>query len=282
MQLFNELKTLGSRHVKADRKAMEKVPNGMWVECPKCGHPIYHKDFDCYRECPECSYGFRLRAKDRLLWLVDEFEEMDGDLQTKDPLHFPDYEGKLEKGRKNSGINESVLSGLARIGKQRFALSIMDPYFVMGSLGTVAGEKLTRLFETATSRKMPVIVFTASGGARMQEGIFSLMQMAKVSQAVREHGDHGLLYISVLTDPTTGGVTASYAMQGDIILAEPHALVGFAGKRVIEQTMHQKIPDDLQSAETLLKNGFVDAIVKRHDEKKTLEKILRMHERTGE
>mgnify|MGYP004457336909 CR=1 FL=1 len=282
MQLFNELKTLGSRHVKADRKAMEKVPNGMWVECPKCGHPIYHKDFDCYRECPECSYGFRLRAKDRLLWLVDEFEEMDGDLQTKDPLHFPDYEGKLEKGRKNSGINESVLSGLARIGKQRFALGIMDPYFVMGSLGTVAGEKLTRLFETATSRKMPVIVFTASGGARMQEGIFSLMQMAKVSQAVREHGDHGLLYISVLTDPTTGGVTASYAMQGDIILAEPHALVGFAGKRVIEQTMHQKIPDDLQSAETLLKNGFVDAIVKRHDEKKTLEKILRMHERTGE
>ena len=158
----------------------------------------------------------------------------------------------------------------------------MDPYFVMGSLGTVAGEKLTRLFETAISQKLPVVVFTASGGARMQEGIFSLMQMAKVSQAVKKHGDCGLLYVSVLTDPTTGGVTASYAMQGDIILAEPHALVGFAGKRVIEQTMHQKIPDDLQSAETLQKNGFVDAIVKRHDEKQLLEKILMMHERAGE
>ena len=260
MQLFNELKTLGQRHVKADKKAMAKVPDGMWIECPKCGHPIYHKDFDCYKECPECSYGFRIRAKERLSWLVDEFEETDGNLQTTDPLNFPDYDEKLAKGKKNSGINESVLSGIAKINKQKFALGIMDPYFVMGSLGTVAGEKLTRLFETATSQKLPVVVFTASGGARMQEGIFSLMQMAKVSQAVKKHGDCGLLYVSVLTDPTTGGVTASYAMQGDIILAEPHALVGFAGKRVIEQTMHQKIPDDLQSAETLQKNGFVDAL----------------------
>ena len=282
MQLFNELKTLGQRHVKADKKAMAKVPDGMWIECPKCGHPIYHKDFDCYKECPECSYGFRIRAKERLSWLVDEFEETDGNLQTTDPLNFPDYDEKLAKGKKNSGINESVLSGIAKINKQKFALGIMDPYFVMGSLGTVAGEKLTRLFETATSQKLPVVVFTASGGARMQEGIFSLMQMAKVSQAVKKHGDCGLLYVSVLTDPTTGGVTASYAMQGDIILAEPHALVGFAGKRVIEQTMHQKIPDDLQSAETLQKNGFVDAIVKRHDEKQLREKILMMHERAGE
>ena len=253
MQLFNEFKTLGQRHVKADKKAMAKVPDGMWIECPKCGHPIYHKDFDCYKECPECSYGFRIRAKERLSWLVDEFEETDGNLQTTDPLDFPEYDEKLAKGKKNSWINESVLSGIAKINKQKFALGIMDPYFVMGSLGTVAGEKLTRLFETAISQKLPVVVFTASGGARMQEGIFSLMQMAKVSQAVKKHGDCGLLYVSVLTDPTTGGVTASYAMQGDIILAEPHALVGFAGKRVIEQTMHQKIPDDLQSAETLQK-----------------------------
>ena len=213
MQLFNELKTLGQRHVKADKKAMAKVPDGMWIECPKCGHPIYHKDFDCYKECPECSYGFRMRAKERLSWLVDEFEETDGNLQTTDPLNFPDYDEKLAKGKKNSGINESVLSGIAKINKQKFALGIMDPYFVMGSLGTVAGEKLTRLFETATSQKLPVVVFTASGGARMQEGIFSLMQMAKVSQAVKKHGDCGLLYVSVLTDPTTGGVTAGYARR---------------------------------------------------------------------
>ena len=171
---------------------------------------------------------------------------------------------------------------MAKIGSLRFGLGIMDPYFMMGSLGTVAGEKITRLFETATSQQLPVVIFTASGGARMQEGIHSLMQMAKVSQAVKSHSDQGLLYISVLTDPTTGGVTASFAMQGDLILAEPHALVGFAGRRVIEQTMHQKIPDDLQSAETLQKDGFVDVIVARHDEKKLLEQLLKMHKKAGE
>ena len=158
----------------------------------------------------------------------------------------------------------------------------MDPYFIMGSLGKVTGEKLTRLFERATKEGLPVVVFTASGGARMQEGIHALMQMAKVSNAVAKHSEAGLLYISVLTDPTTGGVTASFGMQGDLILAEPHALVGFAGKRVIEQTMHQKIPADLQSAETVLQNGFIDTLVKRREQKQILAQLLRFHQKEGE
>ena len=162
-----------------------------------------------------------------------------------------------------------------------FALGIMDPYFIMGSMGTVTGEKITRLFERATQKNLPVILFTASGGARMQEGISSLMQMIKISQAVKEHSNAGLLYITVITDPTTGGVTASFAMQGDIILSEPRALLGFAGKRVIEQTIHQKVPDDLQDAETILKNGFIDNIIKREDQKEKLAWLVKIHSMKG-
>ena len=195
---------------------------------------------------------------------------------------FRSYAEKLTKAQKSTELNDSVLTGLAQIADQKFALGIMDPYFIMGSLGKVTGEKLTRLFERATKEKLPVVVFTASGGARMQEGIHALMQMAKVSNAVAKHSEAGLLYIAVLTDPTTGGVTASFGMQGDLILAEPHALVGFAGKRVIEQTMHQRIPADLQSAETVLKNGFIDAIVKRQDQKQTLAQLLRFQQKEGE
>ena len=234
------------------------------------------------QECPKCFYGFRIKAKKRLSWLVDEFVPWDEDLVTDDPLAFPEYAEKLAKAQKSTELNDSVLTGLARIADQKFALGIMDPYFIMGSLGKVTGEKLTRLFERATKEKLPVVVFTASGGARMQEGIHALMQMAKVSNAVAKHSEAGLLYIAVLTDPTTGGVTASFGMQGDLILAEPHALVGFAGKRVIEQTMHQRIPADLQSAETVLKNGFIDAIVKRQDQKQTLAQLLRFHQKEGE
>jgi len=201
---------------------------------------------------------------------------------TDDPLDFPEYAEKLAKAQKTTELNDSVLTGLAQIADQKFALGIMDPYFIMGSLGKVTGEKLTRLFERATKECLPVVVFTASGGARMQEGIHALMQMAKVSNAVAKHSEAGLLYISVLTDPTTGGVTASFGMQGDLILAEPHALVGFAGKRVIEQTMHQKIPADLQSAETVLQNGFIDTIVKRREQKQTLAQLLRFHQKEGE
>ena len=230
-----------------------------------------------YDQCPKCFYGFRIKARKRLTWLVDEFEELDQEIQTTDPLAFPTYTEKLQKAQTLTQLNDSVLTGKAKIATQTFFLGIMDPNFIMGSLGTVAGEKLTRLFERATKERRPVVVFTASGGARMQEGIYSLMQMAKISNAVARHAQAGLLYISVLTDPTTGGVTASFGMQGDLILAEPHATIGFAGKRVIEQTLKQKVPADLQSAETVLKNGFIDAIVKRSDQKQTLERLLRLH-----
>lgn len=254
----------------------------MWVACPKCGYEIFHQDLGPLQECPQCFYGFRIKAKKRLSWLVDEFIPWDEDLVTDDPLDFPEYAEKLAKAQKTTELNDSVLTGLAQIADQKFALGIMDPYFIMGSLGKVTGEKLTRLFERATKEGLPVVVFTASGGARMQEGIHALMQMAKVSNAVAKHSEAGLLYISVLTDPTTGGVTASFGMQGDLILAEPHALVGFAGKRVIEQTMHQKIPADLQSAETVLQNGFIDTLVKRREQKQILAQLLRFHQKEGE
>lgn len=262
---------------KADLQAAKNVPIGLWQACPKCGAEIFYKDLGVYDQCPKCFYGFRIKARKRLTWLVDEFEELDQEIQTTDPLAFPTYTEKLQKAQTLTQLNDSVLTGKAKIATQTFFLGIMDPNFIMGSLGTVAGEKLTRLFERATKERRPVVVFTASGGARMQEGIYSLMQMAKISNAVARHAQAGLLYISVLTDPTTGGVTASFGMQGDLILAEPHATIGFAGKRVIEQTLKQKVPADLQSAETVLKSGFIDAIVKRSDQKQTLERLLRLH-----
>ncbi|KRL04988.1 acetyl-CoA carboxylase, carboxyltransferase subunit beta [Liquorilactobacillus oeni] len=277
MQLFNELKTLGYKHIKADKKANEKIPSGIWLACPKCHQSFYHKDLGLYQVCPNCEYGFRIKARERLAWLVDEFNEDDAALKTKDPLDFPDYDKKLEKARQNTGLNDSVLTGTAKIAGELLSLGIMDPNFIMGSMGTITGEKITRLFKRATRKNLPVVLFTASGGARMQEGIFSLMQMAKISQAVQEHSHAGLLYITVLTDPTTGGVTASFAMQGDIILAEPRALVGFAGKRVIEQTTHQKVPNELQDAETVLDHGFIDAIVPRKEMKKKLAWLLKFH-----
>lgn len=201
--------------------------------------------------------------------------EFDSDLQTKDPLHFPGYKDKVARLQRQTRMNDSVLTGEAKIARTTFALGIMDPTFIMGSLGTITGEKITRLFEYATKKRQSVVLFTASGGARMQEGIMSLMQMAKISHAIQQHSTAGLLYIVVLTDPTTGGVTASFAMDGDIILAEPHSIVGFAGRRVIEQTIHQKVPRDLQSAENVLDHGFIDRIVHRQEEKKVLEWLLR-------
>lgn len=282
MQLFNELKTLGHKHIKANKKAQERVPSGLWLACPKCRQAVYHKDLGIYQACPHCQYGFRIGARQRLQWLVDDFKEFDSDLMTADPLNFPGYQDKLAKARKQTNLNDSVLTGLATISNQRCALAIMDPNFVMGSMGTITGEKITRLFEFALKERLPVVIFTASGGARMQEGIFSLMQMAKISQAVKRHKQAGLFYLTVLTDPTTGGVTASFAMQGDVILSEPRALVGFAGKCVIEQTMHQKVPEDLQDAETVLQNGFIDAIVARPELKNRIAWLLSMHNTESE
>ena len=228
--------------------------------------------------CPMCGHHFRINARQRIQILADEnsFVEHDGDMQSQNILNFPGYEKKLEKARK-SGSKESVMCGECTINGIKTVLCVMDPDFMIGSMGTVTGEKITRAFEYATENRLPIIVCTVSGGARMQEGILSLMQMAKTSGAVKRHSEAGLLYITVLTDPTTGGVTASFAMEGDIILAEPDTLVAFAGPRVIEQTMRQKLPKDFQTSEFVMQKGFVDAVVSRDGLKATLAKLLKMH-----
>jgi len=219
-------------------------------------------------------------AWERLAITVDEdsFTELDKALQTTDPLSFPGYDSKLAEAAKSSNLTEAVVCGTARIGGYSCGIFVMDSHFMMGSMGSVVGEKITRLFEHSTHNKLPVVGFVTSGGARMQEGIISLMQMAKVSGAVRRHSDSGGLYISVLTDPTTGGVTASFAMQGDIILAEPGALIGFAGARVIEQTTGEKLPEGFQRAEFLLEHGFLDGIEQRKRMKYTITKLLQLHD----
>ncbi|MBD5807252.1 acetyl-CoA carboxylase carboxyltransferase subunit beta [Lactobacillus sp. 0.1XD8-4] len=276
MKLYEQNNTLSERHVKADKRADAKIPDRMWIKCPYCCDTLFAKQLTEYAVCPNCDYGFRITARQRVSWLTDDFVEFDSDLQTKDPLNFPGYQEKINNLQAVTNLNDAVLTGEATINTTKFALGIMDPTFIMGSLGTVAGEKITRLFEYATAQDETVVMYTASGGARMQEGILSLMQMAKISQAIANHNTAGLLYIVVLTDPTTGGVTASFAMDGDIILAEPHALIGFAGRRVIEQTIHEKLPKDTQSSENLLKHGFIDAIIKRQEEKEKLEWLIKV------
>ena len=226
-----------------------------------------------------CGYHFRMNARQRIDFLLGDtgFTELYGDMESRDILAFPDYEKKLKNVRLACSEKEAVVCGTAQIGGIEAMLFIMEPYFMMGSMGTIVGEKLTRLFERAAEFGLPVVGFTVSGGARMQEGILSLMQMAKVSGAVKRHSDAGLFYLAVLTDPTTGGVTASFAMEGDIILAEPGATIGFAGARVIEQTIRKKLPQGFQRAEFLLEHGFVDMIVPRARQKAVIEELLRMH-----
>ncbi len=255
------------------------IPDGLWVKCICCGKTIYKKELGVYSVCPSCGGCFRLGAYERIALTVDEntFTEIDSGLSSKNPLDYPDYENKIKKIKQITGLNDAVVSGVCEIGGAKSVICVMDSNFIMASMGSVVGEKITRAFEHAIENELPVVVFTASGGARMQEGIISLMQMAKVSAAVKRHSEKGLLYVTVLTDPTTGGVTASFAMLGDIILAEPKALVGFAGRRVIEQTIRQTLPDGFQTAEHVLDHGFIDAIVKREDMKKTLSHILALH-----
>ncbi len=260
------------------------VPHGIMTKCPKCGKVIYTKLLiKNYKRCDECGFNFKVSANERFAMILDdgELQEFDAHMSTRDPLSFPGYGDKLVRTQKQTGLVDGVVTGKGLIDGYPALLGVMDPAFFMGSMGTTIGEKLARLFERATKERLPVIVFTASGGARMQEGIFSLMQMAKVSAAAAKHSEAGLLYITVLTDPTTGGVTASFAMLGDIILAEPGALIGFAGPRVIEQTIGQKLPEGFQRAEFLLEHGFVDQIVPRDQLKQTLGKLIKMHsERT--
>lgn len=260
-----------------------QVPDDMWAKCPSCKHILYRKDMGDEKVCPNCGYNFRITAWERLALTVDEksFDEWDMKLVTKDPLNFPGYLDKLEKAKAATKLDEAVLTGEATIYGEKVALAIMDSHFIMGSMGTIVGEKITRLFERAIERKLPVVIFTASGGARMQEGILSLMQMAKISAAVKRHSNAGLFYLTILTDPTTGGVTASFAMEGDIILAEPQALIGFAGRRVIEQTIRQELPEDFQKAEFLLEHGFVDQIVPRMELRQRIFELVQMHTAKG-
>ncbi|WP_061992737.1 acetyl-CoA carboxylase, carboxyltransferase subunit beta [Fructobacillus ficulneus] len=280
MDLFNSKKPEQSK-IKVTDAIKDRIPDGLFLACPYCGKQIYNKELGAYRVCPNCNYGFRLQAHERLALLTEDFVELNAEL-TIDQTDFPGYQDKLDRAKKQTEMNESVLTGTALIEDQRVDLGIMDSYFMMGSLGSMTGEKITRLFEHATENRLPVVMFTASGGARMQEGINSLMQMAKVSGAVAAHQEAGLLYLVVLTDPTTGGVTASFAMQGDVTLAEPHALVGFAGARVIESTIHEKLPKDFQRVETMLENGFVDKIVPRQDLSPMIAKIVSMHQQEAE
>ncbi|MBY4961393.1 acetyl-CoA carboxylase, carboxyltransferase subunit beta [Streptococcus suis] len=260
-------------------QAKPEVPDELFSKCPACKVILYKNDLGLEKTCQHCSYNFRITAQERLALTVDDgsFEELFTGIETKNPLDFPNYLEKLAATRQKTGLDEAVLTGKATIGGQPVALGIMDSHFIMASMGTVVGEKITCLFELATEEKLPVVLFTASGGARMQEGIMSLMQMAKISAAVKRHSNAGLFYLTVLTDPTTGGVTASFAMEGDIILAEPQTLVGFAGRRVIESTVRENLPDDFQKAEFLQEHGFVDAIVKRQDLPATISRLLRMH-----
>lgn len=259
-------------------KRLKKIPEGLWRECSNCHEKFYYRRAGVYEECPNCGYGARLGSRKRIKLLCDEFEEWDKAMAT-DPTNIDDekYKKKLATGIKTTHVNESVLTGKAKIGNNEFAIGVMDSRFIMGSLGQVTGSKIARMFQEATRQHLPVIMFTASGGARMQDGIHSLMQMARVSDEVARHSAEGLLYIAVITDPTTGGVTASYAMQADIIISEPKTLIGFAGRRVIEQTINQKPPKDFQQAETLLKNGFLDDIVERPNLKEYLNNLLNLH-----
>ena len=258
-----------------------EVPDELFSQCPGCKYTIYQKDLGSERICPNCGYTFRISAQERLALTIDmgTFLEMFKGIETQDPLNFPGYRKKLTLMREKTGLDEAVVTGTALIKGEKVALGIMDSNFIMASMGTVVGEKITRLFEYATAEKLPVVLFTASGGARMQEGIMSLMQMAKISAAVKRHSNAGIFYLTILTDPTTGGVTASFAMEGDIILAEPQSLVGFAGRRVIENTVREDLPEDFQKAEFLLEHGFVDAIVKRRELPDTIARLVRLHRR---
>lgn len=253
---------------------------GKWVKCDACKEILYKDDVhNNFSVCPNCGKHFRISARRRIKQIIDEgtFEELDQDMQTSDLLKFDGYKEKIQTLQEKTKIKEAIQTGTGNINGIKVAIGVMDSNFMMGSMGSVVGEKITRLVEKAIEERLPVIVFCVSGGARMQEGIISLMQMAKTSAAIAKLDEAGLLYISVLTDPTTGGVTASFASLGDIILAEPGALIGFAGPRVIEQTIKQKLPEGFQSSEFLLEHGFIDKIVERKDMKNTLYNIIKLH-----
>jgi acetyl-CoA carboxylase carboxyl transferase subunit beta len=272
----NELELI----LKKSNKKTPVIPDEMFVSCPFCKSNILTSELsENDKVCPKCEFHFRISARQIIALICDEgsFNEINGDLKTKNILRFPEYDRKLKSAEADTRENEAVTTGTCTIKGFKTAFFAMDGAFMMGSMGTVVGEKITRLFEYATENRLSVIGYTVSGGARMQEGIYSLMQMAKTSGAVKRHSLNGLLYITVLTNPTTGGVTASFAMGGDIIIAEPKALICFAGPRVIEQTTGKKLPEGFQRAEFLLQKGFVDEIVSRKKQRDYLAKLLKFH-----
>ena len=266
-------------------KAKNDVPEGIMIKCPECRKNVFTKDLmKNLKVCPSCDHHLKMTAQERVEIFLDEgtFVSMDDHLETVNPLGFPGYTEKVKADAKKTSLNEAVLTGIGSLKEQEVVVAIMDSHFRMGSMGSVVGEKITRAVEKATELRVPFIIFTASGGARMQEGVLSLMQMAKTSVALRRHSDHGLLYISIMTHPTTGGVSASFASVGDINLAEPKALIGFAGRRVIEQTVREKLPEDFQTAEFLLEHGQLDAVVHRKNMRDTVANLVKLHTRKEE
>ena len=277
----NELELI----LKQGKKNTPTIPDEMFTSCPGCSASILSEELiESLNVCLKCGHHFKISARQRLNALADagSFDELFGDMESENLLGFPEYEKKLHNAKLATAENEAVICGTCEIGGNPTAVFIMEGDFMMGSMGTVVGEKITRLFEHALKMRLPVVGYTISGGARMQEGILSLMQMAKTSGAVMRHGTAGLLYIAVLTNPTTGGVTASFAMEGDMVIAEPGALICFAGPRVIAQTTRQKLPPGFQTAEFLLEKGFIDAIVPRKEHKNTIAKLLYMHRGASE
>ena len=277
--VIDKIKKVTVTDTKANTKASDMMV-GKWIKCDNCKEILYKEDVRAnFSVCPNCGKHFRLSSRRRIAQIIDEgtFEELNADLHTTDPIKFEGYLQKIKSLEEKTKIKEAVKTGIGKINGINVAIGVMDANFMMGSMGEVVGEKITRLIETAIEKHLPVIMFCASGGARMQEGMISLMQMAKTSAALSKLNKAGQLYISVFTDPTTGGVTASFASLGDVILAEPGVLIGFAGPRVIEQTINQKLPEGFQRAEFLLEHGFVDKIVERKDMKNELFNILKLH-----
>lgn len=275
----NRYATLSSNDLSQRR---EMIPEGLMTKCKSCGEVLLTKELEKnLKTCPKCGFHFPLSAPERLAITLDEgsFVEYDKDMISENPLEFPGYLEKLQQAREATGLSEAIVTGEGTIGSFPVAIGVMDSRFIMGSMGSVVGEKITRLVERAIEKELPVILFSASGGARMQEGIFSLMQMAKTSAAFHRLSEAGLLYISVLTHPTTGGVSASFAMQGDINLSEPGTLIAFAGRRVIEQTIRQQLPDDFQTAEFLVKHGMLDKVIARKELTHKLAILLELHRR---
>jgi len=280
--LFSIVKTRFNGEQPSEEKKKNNIPKDLMFKCPRCSNVVFKEDFDKNAKvCPNCNYHSRISSRERLESSVDKgsFVEFDKNMISKNPIGFDGYDEKQKDLRKKTGLNDAVITGVATVHGEKIVVGVMDSNYMMGSMGSVVGEKITRAFEYATENKLPVVMFTCSGGARMQEGIVSLMQMAKTCAAAERHSEAGLLYISVMTDPTTGGVTASFASVADIVIAEPKVLIGFAGRRVIEGTIRQRLPENFQSAEFLMEHGFVDMIVERRKMRRTLAHLVRLHKK---